>query len=141
MNNTIDTTGAANETTVTETAVVAKAKRSYPFRSKADIIAQVKTDGEFMLHCLGVLYDRQTTDEQDNKDTKYKNARGFMSSHAVNGSILAQKVRSGEQLSDEETAKAEGIVVRYGKQLAEHFRSERLAQDPTLASTAALFGV
>lgn len=115
--------------------------KNYPFESKAQIVAKIEADDAFMLLCLGIMYDRQTQDEQEHKDTKHKNRRGFMSSHAVNGSILAQKVHSGEALSEEETGKARAIVVRYGKQLAEHFRAERIASDPSLAAVGAIFGV
>ena len=114
--------------------------KSYPFLSKAQVIARVETDDAFMVQCLGIMYDRQTESEQEKKTTEAKNRAGFMSSHAVNGSILAVKAR-GEGLTAEENDKARSIVVRYGKQLASHFRGEALAADPTLKETAAIFGV
>lgn len=114
---------------------------NYPFRTKAEIVLQAKEDIVFMLQCLVVLYDRQTTFEQDKKTTQDRNARGFMSSHAVNGTNLAKKVVNSECLTMDEVDKARSIVVRYGKQLADHFRQERVSSDPTLSEIAKVFGV
>lgn len=111
----------------------------YPFRTKREICDQLATDDSFRHACLLVLYERQTTDEQETKETKWKNRRGFMSSHAVNGSRIAQALLAGEALSPEDEAKLDGIVCRYGKQLAAHFRQEALAADPGKADKAACF--
>lgn len=116
-----------------------KVKVQYPFRSKAQILAQVKEDDSFMLSCLGVLYARQTQHEQDTKSTLNRNARGFMSSHAVRGSELAVKAASGEALDGEQVAKARDIVSHYGKQLAAHFRAEAIEASPELAEIAKVF--
>ena len=114
-------------------------KNGYPFRTKRQIVAQLEQDAAFRHECLLVLYRRQTEDEQECKETRYKNRRGFMSSHAVNGSRLAQKILDGETLTPEDEGKIEGIVCRYGKQLAAHFRNEKLAQAPDLAEKAAVY--
>lgn len=114
--------------------------KTYPFLSKAQILARVGTDDAYMIRCLGIMYDRQTASEQEKKTTESRNRQGFMSSHAVNGSILAVKAR-GEGLNAEEIGRARAIVVRYGKQLAEHFRDEKISEDPSLAAVAAMFGV
>lgn len=109
---------------------------SYPFRSKRSILTQLATDDTFVVECLGILYHRQTTDEQTSRTTKYDNARGFMSSHAVNASRLVEK---GVEWDSTEWALARSIVSRYGKQLASHFRSEEIAKEPKLAWQAASF--
>ena len=111
----------------------------YPFRTKREICDQLATDRDFRHECLLILYRRQTEDEQETKETKWKNRRGFMSSHAVNGSRIAQAILAGEQLSDEDEAKLDGIVCRYGKQLAAHFRQAATAAEPELADKAACF--
>lgn len=113
-------------------------KPQYPFRSKASIIAQIETDNSFMLECLQVMHARQTEYEQETKQTVNKNRRGFMSSHAVNGTTLAVKAKN-EGLTAEELEKARSIVCRYGKQLAEHFRAEKIKADPSLNAVAAMF--
>jgi hypothetical protein len=110
----------------------------YPFRSKRAILAQLAEDPAFVLQCLQIMDARQTDDEREVKETKYKNRRGWMSSHAVNGTTLAAKARS-EGLTDEEFGKAQAMVSRYGKQLASHFRNEALAADPDLADKAACY--
>lgn len=98
---------------------------SYPYVTKKQVAERLADDADFRVECLLVLYRRQTEDEREEKDTKYKNRRGFMSSHAVWGTKLAEKVISGEDLTEEEEGKIEGIVPRYTKQLAAHFRAEQ----------------
>lgn len=110
----------------------------YPFVTKSQLKARIEGDDAFMLQCLAVLYSRQTSHEQDTKSTQDRNRRGFMSSHAVNASTLAVKA-VGEGLTEEETSKARGIVCRYTKQLAAHFRQEAIASDPALAEAARVF--
>jgi len=108
-------------------AINPAANNSYPYVTKAQVKARLEEDADFRLQALLVLYRRQTEDERDEKDTKWKNKRGFMSSHAVNGSQLAEKVIAGEELTEEESGKVEGIVCKYSKQLTAHFRAEQTA--------------
>jgi hypothetical protein len=121
----------------------AAANNSYPYVTKKQVAERLADDADFRVECLLVLYRRQTTDERDAKDTKHKNRRGFMSSHAVNGSTLAEKVISGEELTDEDHGKVDAIVPRYGKQLASHFRAEqKMSLDAEAQSEiSAKFGV
>lgn len=140
---------ATNETeTVTEAAPASEAKPkkakkarvgAYPFRSKKSILDQIATDDAFAAHCLCIVHDRQTAYEQESKTTKSKNRRGFMSSHAVRGCELAEKLKSGEALTDEETARVREMAGRYGRQLAQHFRAEVIAGNPDLAKVAQVF--
>lgn len=112
--------------------------KTYPFITKSQIKAQLESDDVFMLSCLAVLYAAQTEHEQETKSTRDRNRRGFMSSHAVNASVLAVKA-AGEGLSEEETVRARGIVCRYTKQLAAHFRREAIGANPELAEAARVF--
>lgn len=147
MNNEINETEATETETITEApAAEAKPKKAkkkgvgqYPFRSKKSILAEIASDDAFALHCLTVIHARQTEYEQEAKTTKDRNARGFMSSHAVRGSELAAKVNSGEELTDEDVDKARALASRYGKQLAQHYRAEQIAADPALAEVAKVF--
>jgi hypothetical protein len=113
---------------------------NYPFLTKKQIAAKIADDDSFVLECLQVMHSRQTEHEVDSKTTKDRNKRGWMSSHAVRGTELALKAQT-EALSEEEVAKAREMVARYTKQLASHFRQARLAAEPELAETAAVFGV
>jgi hypothetical protein len=113
----------------------------YPFRSKADILTQLATDDEFVIECLDIMQMRQTDYERETKTTLNRNRRGWMSSHAVNMGNLADKIGKGETLDGEEFAKARDCISHYGKQLASHFRDEKLAASPELAETAKMFGV
>jgi len=112
---------------------------SYPFASKSEIVARVQSDVDYALKCLLVLDSRQTLDEQFDKVTRYSNARGWQSSHAKWGSLLAAKVRSGETLTPEEQDRAVSMTARYGKQLAAYARAEMIDANPDLAEIARKF--
>lgn len=114
---------------------------NYPFLTKAQIKTRIAEDDAFVVECLTVMHSRQTEHEVDSKTTKDRNKRGWMSSHAVRGTEYAVKVLAGETLDEEEMALARKMVGSYSKQLASHFRQARLAEEPELAATAAVFGV
>jgi hypothetical protein len=116
-----------------------KSNNKYPFATKREILAQLDSSAEFRRECLLILHARQTADEQDTSTTKYKNARGFMSSHAVNGTRIAKALLAGEALSDEDTVLMDSMVRRYTKQLANHFREVMIANQPELEQEAAAF--
>jgi hypothetical protein len=118
-----------------------RTSNGYPFWTKREIVARIEADFDFATECLLVVYQRQTDDEVAEKDTKYKNKRGFMSSHAVHGTRIAELILAGEVLSDEDRGRVAAMAVRYGKQLASHFRQMRLRENPELAAQAAKFGV
>lgn len=127
-----------NETTTTVSKKAPRVKYNYPFQSKAEILA---SQADFATCCehLVQLYRAQTDEEQAKSDTIVKNRRGFMSSHAVNGSKLALKVIAGEELSGEEQDKVRGIVCRYGTQLAKFAREKKIAENPELKEIASIF--
>lgn len=133
-----ETTTPAAETAPAKPAKKAKAKISYPFPTKREVLAAQASDDVVLEH-LGILYQRQTDDEKERKETKWKNRRGFMSSHAVNGTKVAEKVAMGEELSEADWAMARGIVSHYGKQLAAHYREEMIEANPELAKIAEIF--
>jgi len=113
--------------------------KQYPFPSKKQIAARIATEADYACTCLLVLYARQTEHEREVKGTINKNRRGFMSSHAVNGSKLSEKVLAGEALEPEELSFVQELVSHYGKQLAAHFRQEMIEKDPSLAEAARVF--
>ena len=121
----------------------AASSNSYPYVTKGQVKDRLESDADFRIEALLVLYRRQTTDEQEAKDTKHKNRRGFMSSHAVHGTRIAELVISGAEISDEDQAKLDGIVVRYSKQLAGHYRAEQVMSldAEAVEATRAKFGV
>lgn len=113
----------------------------YPFTTKKDIAAQLATDPEACKKALVVLFNRQTSHEQDTASTLSRNRAGFMSSHAVHGTRLAKAIIAGEDLSDEDLARCQTIAPRYSKQLAAQARREALEANPDLAAAGAVFGV
>jgi hypothetical protein len=114
-------------------------KNSYPFLTKNQIKARIETDWVFCCEAIVIVYNRQTSFEQETKSTHSQNKRGFMSSHAVVGSKIAQKLLQGVALDDEEVGKVCAIASRYTKQLADHFRSQAVSENPALAEKAAAF--
>lgn len=118
-----------------------RTSNGYPFATKREIVERLHADREFRHEALLVLYQRQTDDEVAEKDTKWKNKRGFMSSHAVHGTRIAEAILAGEEIDAEDEGRIEAMVVRYGKQLAAHFRQAKLRANPELAEQAAKFGV
>lgn len=113
----------------------------YPFRTQKDIVAQLATDTAFQYECLSILVGRQTSDEVEEKVTKYTNKRGLRCSESVWMPTLDQKIRNGEQLTPEESARLDATLPIYRKQLAAHFRAVALATNPELAEKAKTFGV
>lgn len=132
------TNQAISTSTTTISKKAPRTKYNYPFQSKAQILA-AQTDFAVCVSHLLSLYAAQTADEQAEENTKFKNRRGFMSSHAVTGSKLAVKIKSGEELSDEDVSKVRSIVCRYGKQLAAFSREEAMAANPELRAIADIF--
>jgi hypothetical protein len=111
----------------------------YPFRSKASILAEIMVSDDFAKASLLVIHARQTSYEQEAKTTKDRNARGFMSSHAVRGTELAIKILDCEELTSEEMEKVRGLASRYGRQLAQHDRAVQIERDPALGAVAEVF--
>jgi len=115
--------------------------RSYPFITRAQVAERIASDDDFAQMAIVLLHDRQTSFEQATRSTKDRNARGFMSSHAVNGSRLAEKIASGAALEPEEMARAREIASHYTKQISAHLREEAKASSPELAEIGRLYGV
>ena len=111
----------------------------YPFLTKTSIKIRLNSDPTFRLEAMVILYALQTAYEQDTRSTRDKNRQGFMSSHAVNGSRVALKIKSGEELSPEDEAHVAGIAPRYSRQLAVYYRAKAIAEQPELQSIANLF--
>ncbi|HEY8096890.1 MAG TPA: hypothetical protein VIE65_12485 [Methylobacter sp.] len=114
-------------------------KNSYPFLTKNQIKTRLAEDRDFAVQCFLILDSRQTEDEHEEKETIYKNRRGWMSSHAVNGTRIAEKLRSGESLNDDELGLVHYYPTRYTRQLASFFRAETVKNTPDLAAQAACF--
>jgi hypothetical protein len=111
----------------------------YPFMTKRQIKDRLATEPEFRLEALCVLHTLQTEYEQSTKSTRDKNRQGFMSSHAVNGSRVAEKIKAGEELDADDWSHVDRIAPRYSRQLAVYFRAKAIAEQPELQAVAALF--
>jgi len=119
----------------------AQTSNGYPFATKREIKERIEADPEFAAECLLVVYQRQTDDEVAERDTKWKNRRGFMSSHAVHGTRISELILAGEELESEDEGRMMAMAVSYSKQLAAHFRTIQLRENPELAAQAAKFGI
>lgn len=112
---------------------------NYPFLTKAQIAERLSVEDDFVLQATLILTGRQTEDELQVRETRHKNRTGWMSSHAVFGTKMSEKVSAGETLSDEEVTRLRGMVCHYGRQLAAHFRAEAVRENPALTAVARLF--
>ena len=118
------------------------ANNGYPFITQKQIATRLAVDPAFHVECLQVLVARQTSDEQEEKVTKYTNKRGLRCSEAVWMVQLATKYRNEpETVTAEETARLARTLPLYRKQLAAHFRQQQLAENPELAEKARAFGL
>ena len=124
--------------TTTTTTKIATANL-YPFLTKAQIRARLETEPGFRYEAMAILHTLQTEFEQNTKSTRDKNRQGFMSSHAVNGSRVAEKIKAGETLTPEDEAIVQKIAPRYTRQLAIWFRAKAIVEQPELQAVAALF--
>lgn len=114
----------------------------YPFATQKDIVNQLATDSAFRLECLEILCRRQTTDELEEKATKYTNKRGLRCSESVwMPELLANLKNDPEAVTGEALSRLATTLPKYRKQLAAHFRNEQLNNDPSLATQAAKFGL
>jgi hypothetical protein len=116
-----------------------KSGNLYPFVTKASIKARLDSDFEYRKEAMAILHTLQTEHEQATKQTVTKNRQGFMSSHSVKGSKVAEKIKAGEPLSDEDVAVIDTIAPRYSRQLATWSRAQAIASDPALAKVAGMF--
>lgn len=113
----------------------------YPFPTQKTIAAQLATDEAFRIECLGILVQRQTDDELETKTTRHSNKRGLRCSESVWMPTLCAKIRNAEEVTVEEMDRLAATLPVYRKQLAAHFREEMIANDPTLAEKAKVFGL
>jgi hypothetical protein len=121
------------------TTIETKSANLYPFLTKAQIRERLEASPEFRCEAMAILHTLQTSWEQNAKATKDKNRQGFMSSHAVNGSKVAEKIKAGAELSAEDWDHVNRIAPRYTRQLAVFFRAKAIAEQPALQAVAKLF--
>jgi hypothetical protein len=111
----------------------------YPFVTKTQLKTRLATDAAFRCEAMAILHTLQTEYEQGTRSTRDKNRQGFMSSHAVNGSRVAEKIKAGTELDAADWGYVDAIAPRYTRQLAVYFRAKMLLEQPELQAVAALF--
>ena len=116
-----------------------KSGNLYPFVTKRSIKERLDSDQAYRIEAMAILHTLQTEHDQATKSTLNKNRMGFMSSHAVKGSKVAEKIKAGEPLTEEDLAVCDTIAPRYSRQLATFARAQAIANDPALAKTAEMF--
>ena len=111
----------------------------YPFLTKNQIREKLASDANFRLEAMCILHTLQTEYEQGTRSTRDKNRQGFMSSHAVNGSKVAEKIKAGAELDADDWSHVDRISPRYTRQLACYLRAKAIVEQPELQAVAALF--
>lgn len=108
----------------------------YPFVGQKACKARLEQDSTVQVAMMACLLHLQTDVEQTIRDTKDKNKRGFMSSHAKPGTVVAEKIRDGKDLSADDWAVVAKIAPHYSRQMAVALRTFAMGNDPALAITA-----
>lgn len=118
----------------------------YPFIGKGavkKILAEESPRGERVRTIVvALMVHLQTEDEQTARDTKHKNKRGLMSSHAWHGTRIGRALAEGTPLSalepeDQDRVSKYGRV--YSKQVAAALRAHAVACEPELGISAGAF--
>ncbi len=95
-----------------------------------DIVNLLKSNDKAVARALVVLKNRQTTDEQIQKDSKYRNGRGFRPAHARVGTSMAEFYERNGFLTEKQIAywRKEGKqgmrISIYWKQLLQEAREK-----------------
>ena len=77
----------------------------------------IKTDNRWTLRTLIILYNRQTTDEQQNQQTTHCNSRGFNGTDSVILSSFSVQVNRGRTLSEKQMNVCRKLLPKYWKQV------------------------
>lgn len=72
------------------------------------------------------LYKRQTFDERQTSDTRYRNARGFNVAHVKRGTRFARMVNAGQKLEGWYLNEARKIALRYTRQLLDEAKNRHV---------------
>jgi hypothetical protein len=133
--------------------VVNRDGRQYPFVGEKTVRARLEADEDLRIANAVLMYHLQTEFEQASKETKDKNRRGLMSSHAATGTKIVEALIAGASLDEAAEYKADGIRFvghwaflshiggRYAKQLSVALRVFAIGQEPELGVTAQMFSV
>lgn len=120
----------------------------YPFVGEKAVRAKLQTADRDVLKAVALMmWSLQTESERAERDTDERNKAGFMSSDAWTGSVIAERIALGGELTAEQLAwvtdrACSGRGMRgYAKQLSVQLRSAAIANDPRLASIAAQFSI
>jgi hypothetical protein len=135
--------------------VVSTDPRCYPFVGEKAVRARLEEDssGDLRILVAVTMYYLQTEVEQATHETKDKNKRGLMSSHAAAASKTIKGLIAGVEPADDTEYRVDGfkfqgwktflghIGGRYAKQTSKVLRSAAMASNPELAVTAQMFSV
>ena len=110
----------------------------YPFVTRRELQARLQADATFMMECAAVLQAR--TEQRAAGAAPVGKAWGWMSSERVIAGRLTAVSKIG-MLSIDDEAKLAKLVSRYSRQLADHFRSIAIQENPGLSAAAEKFSV
>lgn len=107
---------ALDQTTHHMAQVIGRDGRLYD-ESRIELL--IDTNPVFLTRALVKIYDRQTRDEKDTKNTRHFNGVGFNAAHASKMSYYARWVLSGRSLSGTHLEKCKQTLKKYRKQILE----------------------
>lgn len=92
--------------------------------NKDKIVTLLQTNNKAVEKAIVVIYNRQTLDEQQSKETKHSNGIGFSGAHAALGTYYAKWILDGKSLSGTHLERARKMALRYTAQLLEEIKSK-----------------
>lgn len=81
--------------------------------------SKIATSETWLHRAIEVLYERQTSDEKRESQTKYLNNRGFSAAHVKVLSYYLRWIKAGNKLSGRHKENAIKIVQKYSRQILE----------------------
>jgi hypothetical protein len=133
--------------------VVNRDGRQYPFVGEKGVRKVLEVRPDVKIANAVLMYHLQTEYEQAASETKDKNRRGLMSSHAATATKVIASYLAGAGLDEEAEYNDDGFVFngataylthiggRYAKQLSVSLRVWAITQEPELGVTASMFSV
>lgn len=92
--------------------------------TKEYIQNKLMTDQRWTERGLIVLYNRQTTEEQETKDTRFLNGRGFNGTDGRYLTWCSEWLIKGRHLSGHHLEKVRKKICKYWKQIQEEIESK-----------------
>jgi len=94
--------------------------------TKEEIKEMLKTNDKAVLRGIVAIYNKQTSEEQQIKETNVTNGKGFNGVDARFLSSLAEQIMQSNRLTEKQIVSARKVILKYSGQLA-NIANEKLS--------------